>query len=223
MKKFIGVFTLALLFYSLTNAQNQSSSNPKKQKKGLGIGIKAGYNWSYATADQLGVTLNSKSGYMVGAFMSRGKGIIGYRTEIIYARQGYNYDDGGKNTNVMNDYIWLPQLTTISIGKFFQLQFGAQLGLLVNAKKNSAGADSSITGIMNRIDYGFAGGIELNPVKGLIIGGRYNLGLGKMYKSYQPDSQSGVGQPHIPYPLPFNPETTNFKNGVIQIFVGYKF
>jgi len=140
---------------------------------------------------------------------------MGYRTEVVFSRQGYNYDDGGKNTDVMNDYIYLPQLTTYTIGKVFQLQLGAQIGFLLNATKSTGSKDSSITSLMNRVDYGFAGGAEIYPFKGLLIGGRYNLGLGKMYKqAYESPN---------PYPLPFNPETTDFKNGVVQLYVGWRF
>jgi hypothetical protein len=227
MQKSICCSIVMVLSCLVVYAQNQTSVNPNQQKiknkSKSGIGIKAGYNWSYVTANQSGVSLNSKSGYMVGAFLSPGgkRSGLGFRSEIIYSRQGYSYEDGGKNTDILNDYLYLPQLTTFTIGKVFQLQLGGQMGILLNAKKSSASKDSSMMDIMNRIDYGFAGGIELNPVAGLIIGGRYNLGLGKMYKRFQ-QQYSGQGA-QVPYPLPFNPETTNLKNGVIQVFVGYKF
>jgi hypothetical protein len=106
-------------------------------------------------------------------------------------------------------------LTTYTIGNRVQFQLGAQIGFLLNAKKTTASKDSSITDIMNRLDYGFAGGLELYPMKSLIIGGRYNLGLGKLFKQ-------DYSSPN-PYPLPFNPETTNFKNGLLQVFVGWRF
>jgi hypothetical protein len=115
----------------------------------------------------------------------------------------------------MNDYIYLPQLTTFTIAGKVQLQAGAQIGFLLNSKKQTGSKDSSITDLMNRIDYGFAGGAEIYPFKGLLIGARYNLGLGKLFKqTYTAPS---------PYPLPFNPATTDFKNGLVQLFIGYRF
>ena len=120
-----------------------------------------------------------------------------------------------KTPKLSLDYIYLPQLTTYTIGNRLQLQMGAQIGFLLNAQKTRESQDSTITGIMNRFDYGFAGGIELYPFKKLIVGGRYNLGLGKLYKqTYESPN---------PYPLPFNPETANFKNSLIQVFAGYRF
>jgi hypothetical protein len=188
--------------------------NPYKQR----FGIKAGYNWSYISGSQEGFKPDNHSGFMVSAFYApasrTGKG---FRSEVVFSRQGYSFDDGGKNTSVMNDYVYLPQLVTYSIGRFFQLQAGAQIGVLLNSKMGGT-KDSTITGLMNRIDYGFAAGVELNPVKGVLIGGRYNLGLGKLYKQYENSTTNPS-----PFPLPFNPETTNLKNGVVQFFVGYRF
>jgi outer membrane protein with beta-barrel domain len=210
--------TIVLLFLLARLASSaQEQTNLKKNTRK--IGLKAGYNWSYATAGQSGVNLNSKTGYMIGAFLAPQSKGIGFRSEIIYSHQGYSFANGGQNTAVMNDYIYLPQLTTLTIGKILQLQLGGQIGYLLNSEQSSSNAkDSSVTGFMNRFDYGFAGGIELNPVAGFIIGARYNLGLGNLYKHYQETATNPT-----PFPLPFDPRTTNLKNGVIRIFVGYKF
>ena len=182
------------------------------------FGLKAGYNWSYVTGSKEGFTPANHSGFMISAFYApQSRTGKGFRSEIVFSRQGYSFDNGGKNTDVMNDYIYLPQLVTFGIGRFFQLQAGAQIGVLLNSKM-SGSKDSTITGLMNRIDYGFAAGVELNPVAGFLLGGRYNLGLGKLYKRYETTTSNPV-----PYPLPFNPETTDLKNGVVQFFVGYRF
>ena len=109
-------------------------------------------------------------------------------------------------------------MATFGIGKFFQLQAGAQVGVLLNSKLSSGTKDSTATSFMNRLDYGFAAGVELNPVKGFLIGGRYNLGLGKLYKQSEQSSTTPM-----PFPLPFNPDKTDMKNGVVQFFIGYRF
>jgi hypothetical protein len=59
------------------------------------------------------------------------------------------------------------------------------------------------------------GGVEIFPFKGLLVGGRYNLGLGKLYKKMYSSPS--------PFPLPFDPEKTDFKNGMVQLYVGYRF
>lgn len=209
MKKI--TYTLLLLFSSCTLTLAQNAYKPK-------LGLKGGYNWSYLTGSQAGFNKDSKSGFMVAAFYAPSSSGKGYRTEIVFSRQGYSFDNGGRNTDVLNDYIYLPQLGTFGIGKVAQLQLGAQIGYLLNAKMSDGTKDTTITGLMNRLDYGFAGGLEIYPFKGFLLGGRYNLGLGKLYKRYE----QSMTNPN-PYPLPFNPETTDFKNGLIQFFIGYRF
>ncbi|HEV7330193.1 MAG TPA: porin family protein [Flavisolibacter sp.] len=182
-----------------------------------GLGVKAGYNWSYLTGEKEGIQFGNKTGFMAALFFAppATKG-FGYRTELVFSRQGYSFDEGGKNMEVLNDYIYLPQMTTINIGKVLQLQAGGQIGFLLHSREKQDQKDTTITGLMNRFDYGFVGGLEICPFKGFMVGGRYNLGIAKLHKQFETT-------PSNPYPLPFNPATTNFKNGLFQIFVGYRF
>ena len=213
MKKLIYTMTLAVVSFTGSYAQKTNPANEYKPK----FGLKGGFNWTYLTGSKEGFTPNTKTGFMVGGFYSTTTNGLGFRSEIVFSRQGYSYDDGGHNTDILNDYIYLPQFTTFTIAKVVQFQLGAQIGFLVNAKKKTESKDRSISDLMNKVDYGFAGGVELYPIKWLIIGGRYNLGLGKLYKHYE----DAATNPNT-YPLPFNPETTNLKNGVVQFYVGVK-
>lgn len=207
MKKTFYLIAFAACMCQLANAQKKTQ-----------LGIKAGYNWSYLTGSEDGFKPGNQTGFMAAVFLSptTKKTGLGYRTELVFSRQGYSFDNGGKNTDVLNDYIYMPQLTTFTIGNVVQLQAGAQIGYLLKSREQSARKDTTITGLMNRFDYGFVGGLEVYPFKGLIVGGRYNLGLGKLHKQYETAASN-------PYPLPFNPETANYKNSLFQLFVGYRF
>ena len=138
------------------------------------------------------------------------------RTELIYSRQGYNFQSGTKTGNVNLDYILLPQLMGINITKFVQLQLGAQMAFLLNAKADttaSGGSSNPYSGIMNyynKFDYGFAVGAEIHPVMGLLIGARYNISLAKLYK----DAETGQ-MPSF--------SSSDAKNNVVQIFAGWIF
>lgn len=209
-------FSIALCALAIIGSSAFSQSKKSSKSK---IGLKAGYNYSYITGVRSGFDPGHNNGYMVSAFYALASNSgIGYRSEIVYSKQGYSFDDGGKNTDVMNDYLYMPHLMTFTIAKLVQIQAGGQLGILLNAKKSSGSKDSTITDLMNQFDYGFAGGVEVYPFKGLIVGTRYNLGLGKMYKRFEQSASSPT-----PYPLPFNPSTTNLKNGILQFFIGYRF
>ncbi len=123
------------------------------------------------------------------------------------------------------DYIIMPHLMTISISKYFQLQLGAQMAFLLNAKADSSANGGStnpykpVMDYYNRFDYGFAGGVEIHPVAGLLIGARLNISLADLYK--QPE---GNMYPVGAYPAFFPTNTSvNLKNNVLQVFAGYKF
>ena len=105
--------------------------------QGLGIGLKAGYNFANVTS-AASINNSSRSGFMAGIFLApQTKGIITSRHEFIYSRQGYNFDNGTTTGNVNLDYIIIPQMLGINITKFVQLQLGMQMAFLLNAKADS--------------------------------------------------------------------------------------
>ena len=216
MKK-ISLAALAITIALSSLAQNENSSKQNEKSSKSKFGIKAGFNHSSVAESKSAFDTRPNYGYMFSAFFSpTQRNGIGYRSEFVYSREQYRFNNDGKNTDVKNDYLYMPHLMTFTIAKLVQLQAGGQVGILLNAK-TSGSKDSSITGLMNRFNYGLAGGVEVYPFKGLIVGARYNLSLGKMYKDYSQTSSA------TPYPLPFDPSKTNLKNGVLQLFIGYRF
>jgi len=200
---------LAMLFSSAVYCQD----------KGIGLGLKAGLNFSNVT-NASSINSSSQTGFHVGAFLApASKAILGYRTELIYSRQGYNYATNSTSGSVNLDYILLPQMLVINITKFVQLQVGMQVAFLLNAKADSSGSSFSgnpygkLLDYYNKFDYGAAGGIEVHPFKGLLIGARYNISFGDLYKT--PASNASVQPSFIP--------DVNVKNNVLQIFTGYRF
>lgn len=180
------------------------------------FGLKAGLNFANVTKAS-SINNSSKTGFHAGILMgSASAKIFGFRTELTYSKQGYDYKSGTNTGNVNLDYIMSSNLTCINITKYFQIQFGAQMAYLLNAKVDSnttstgnAQADK-IMNLYNRFDYGFAGGIEIHPVGGLLIGARANISLGSLYK----DAQSGQ-MPSF--------SSIDIKNNVFQIFAGWRF
>ena len=185
--------------------------------QGLGIGLKAGYNFANVT-NASSINNSSRAGYLFGIFLApQSKGIITSRHEFIYSRQGYNFDNGTTTGNVNLDYIIIPQMLGINITKFVQLQLGMQLAYLLNAKADSTsksggntGSYGSVMSYYNPFDYGFGAGVELHPVLGLLIGARYNISLNKMYKSLQSGQQPSFS-------------AIDAKNNVVQVFAGWIF
>ena len=226
MKHYFTLTIIAVIAITQLQAQtvpDVSSASFQKEMKSYKpkLGLKAGYNFAKVTGSTPNFSPKTNNGFMIAGFFAPQSKGIGYRTELIFSRQGFSFDESGKMQDVTQDYIYMPHLTTFTIAKKVQLQAGGQVGYLLNAKKSSSSQseEEKVTEYMNRFDYGFAGGIEIYPFKGLLIGGRYNVSLGNIYKT---SSYTSSPSP-IPNPLPFNPEEVKGKNAVVQFFVGYRF
>ena len=213
-----------------TQAQQTTSETPSVNTKALKksmddsrpkFGLKAGYNIAKVKGSTPSFSPDNQNGFMVGAFFSPATKGLGYRTELVFSRQGFSFDEDGQVQDVTQDYIYLPNFTTFTIAGKVQLQAGAQIGYLLNAeKKSSSGSESDVMEYMNRFDYGFAGGVEVYPFKGLLVGARYNVSLGSVYKQYE---SSATNPMPIGYPFPFTPNDIKGKNAVVQFFAGYRF
>lgn len=180
------------------------------------IGIKGGLNFANVT-NASSINAGSRSGFNVGIFFGgASKGLIASRTELLFSRQGYDYKTNTTSGTVDLDYIMLPQLMGINITKYLMLQAGIQMAYLINAKVDSTtnGSGNNPYGALmdyyNRFDYGVGIGVEVHPYKGLLIGAKYNLGLGKLYK----EAQSGQ-MPSF--------SSVDAKQNLVQLFVGWRF
>jgi hypothetical protein len=182
------------------------------------IGLKGGINFANVTKVS-SINNSNNTGFAVGLFLApKSKGLMGYRSELVFSRQGYNFETNTNTGNVNLDYIMLPQLTTINITKFFQIQLGGQVAFLINSKSSESSTSTTDYGKLmdyyNRFDYGVAGGLEIHPFKGLLLGGRYNLSLGNMYKKLATATPGSVPS--------FIPDV-NVKNNVVNIYIGWHF
>lgn len=196
------IFTLLFLYPFLLQAQ---------------FGIKAGLNFANI-GNAKEINSSSKSGFHAGIFLSpSSKKLFSSRTELIFSRQGYNFKTSTNTGDVNLDYVILSPLLGINITKFVQVQIGAQTAILVSANpSNNDGSAIVVPGfeklmdLYNRFDYGYALGVELHPIKNLLIGARYNVSLTKVYKSLQ-----SFQQPTF--------TSADAKNNVIQLSAGVRF
>lgn len=181
------------------------------------IGIKAGLNFANIR-NASSINSSSRSGFNVGLFFGPApKGIIASRTEILFSRQGYDYKSNTNTGTVNLDYIMIPQMMGINISKYFMLQAGIQMAYLLKATVDSTTNGNTgnnpygnTMNLYNRFDYGFGIGAEVHPFKGLLIGAKYNIGLGNLYKEAQTGQMPSFS-------------SIDAKNNLVQIFVGWRF
>ena len=192
------------------------------------LGIKAGLNFTDVT-NVSSVNNQSSSGFNAGIFYTTPyTRVIGSKTELVFSRQGYNYETGAVTGKVNLDYIMLPTYMCINITKFFQIQLGMQFGYLMNANvdsvnKSSAGIPSSVNNALNfynRFSYSIGGGVEVHPFKGMLVGARLNVGLTNLYK--MPDVTSLTNMTTMNTQPSFIPDV-NIKSNLLQIYLGWRF
>ncbi len=195
------IFILLCLSPILLNAQ-------------IGIGVKAGLNFANVS-NTAGFSNSSRTGYMIGGYISpKAKKLLGFRSELILSRQGYDYKTNSNTGNVNLDYLLLPQLITLNFTKKFQVHAGGQAAFLLNAKVDSTNGNNSgsLFDYFNRFDYGLAGGAEVSPISGLFIGARINVSFNSANKEAPP---GGSWPGFIP--------RLDAKNNVVQLYAGWRF
>jgi opacity protein-like surface antigen len=193
------------------------------------LGVKAGLNFTDVT-NVSSVNNQSSSGFNVGIFYTTPyTSVIGSKTELVFSRQGYNYETSSVTGKVNLDYIMLPTYMCINITKYFQIQLGMQFGYLMNANADSAnksnagntGALNSALSYYNRFSYSLGGGVEVHPYKGILVGARMNVSLTDLYKVPDVTSVTALTT-MMQTPPSFIPEV-NIKSNLFQIYVGWKF
>ncbi len=237
MKRFAGLLLLLLplfLFSQQYSAPRDSSHSQKKPHRSIGIGVKAGFNFSNVTnASQ--IDAGSRTGYHFGVFLApESHKILGSRTELIYSRHGYSYghdSTSGSGTtpgSVDLDYIMLAQYMAINITKYVSILLGGETSYLLHAKADSSTGQlaavnpqaASILSYYNRIQAGYGGGVEIRPYAGLVVGAHYTISLTNLYNtsSYTSGGSNGPPPSFIPGIGTINP-----KNNLVQVYIGYRF
>lgn len=180
------------------------------------IGLKAGINFANVS-NANALSSSNRSGFHVGLVLAPpSKKILSSRTELIFSRQGYNYKSASNSGEVNLNYIQFGQMMSINITKVFSLLLGAQTAYLLNASVDSTNASGNNTnsngmlGLFNRFDYGYALGAEVHPFKGLLVGGRYNVSLNKLFESVQTGQRPSFS-------------SQDAKNNVVQLYIGWRF
>jgi hypothetical protein len=181
------------------------------------VGVKAGLNFANVT-NAASINASSRSGFMAGVFIGPGsEGWLGFRAELLYSRQGYDFDASAATGAVNLDYLLMPLLAVVHLGHIIQIQAGGQLAYLlkpgVEGGATGDPASAEIPDFFKRLDYGLAGGVEISPFMGLLVGARINLSFGNLYKKLV----AGPGGTASFFP------SLNAKNNVVQIYAGYRF
>jgi hypothetical protein len=189
--------------------------------RNTGFGVKGGYNLSGIRGDDVtGINRNSANGFHAGVYGQFGlNDFSSIQAELLYSRLGFaaDFTPTGSTSKVTQtfhlDYISLPIMYVGNFTDNLSFHVGPQVSLLVNAN-NGSSLDFAANGI-HSFDYGGVGGLEarIGPAR---VGARYNLSLGKLFKS--PDNPNAASA----Y-VASQYKNSNIYNNLLQIYVGIGF
>lgn len=197
MKKL--VFVAIATMISLTAVQAQS----------IQFGAKAGVNLANLTGDVEGATIRT-SFHVGGVAEFKISDMFAFQPELLYSSQGtkqeYLGDTGMISVTSKLDYLNIPLTAKIYLTEWLSIQAAPQIGMLVAAVQESDNEGVAIEDykeLLKGIDFSFNIGAGYKLPSGLFFDARYNLGLANLNDISEDDS--------------------TFKNGVLQIAVGYWF
>lgn len=198
MKKVLFLLVAALMVVATINAQEVGSGK---------FGLKAGASVTFVTNSDA----DARMSYYGGAtYEYRLSSLIALSPELIFSAQGgeseTSYTALGTtvvaSTNLNLAYLHIPLLAKFYLGDKFSVDLGPQVGFLLSAKSKADGVSTKITDC-NTFDLSIAFGMTYNFMDCFYANARYNLGVTNIADA------DILGE--------------NYKNGVFQLGVGFKF
>jgi len=209
------LFTASLISLNASAQEQQASIENKLHSK---FGIKGGLNLTNLYVNDISKE-HMKAGFNAGIFS---KLVVARRfsiqPELLYtikgAKENYNNFIQGSGQYRFNlNYIELPLLAVINIGKDFNIHAGGYTAYLVSATIKNVDNNGTINGATSlnednfqRWDAGLLGGLGFD-IQNFSIGARYNYGLREIGKSGNLSGEL----------------TKNSKNAGLSIYLGLAF
>ena len=177
------------------------------------VGLKAGPNFAKINTDaSAGENYKNRTGFHGGAFVLIKATKIGVQPEIIFSQQGSKVQVNSQNLESNFSYVNIPIIIKLYTVAGINLQAGPQFGFITSAEtpiEDQLNPGSykvqDVKDKMKSSDVTAAFGLGWDLPFGLTIDARYNLGLSKIWKE-APNTQ----------------QTTDAKNQVFQLSLGYK-
>jgi len=196
MKKAILSVVVFILSQTLLGQETTTKSESN-------FGVKGGLNYATVTQGDFDEGPDPRTSFHIGFFgeIPIVTNVFSIQPEFIYSRQGFenNFNLLGTNYKTIYeiDYINMPILAKIYLGKTLALEAGPQFGLKINESIETDNS-SSETNEVNAFDTALAAGISLN-FDSVFLFGRYTYSLNEVVKN------------------------SDAKNSVFQVGIGFKF
>ncbi len=174
------------------------------------FGFKGGLNLSKFDVNAGASNIDNRTGFHGGAFALIKITKIGIQPEVLFSKQGSNFQVNTTNYKANFDYINVPIMLKLYLVAGLNIQAGPQFGFLTvdDLKKtvqNTTTTQDAQALFTKKNDTSIAVGAGWDLPFGITVDARYNIGLSDI--KFAADTS--------------NPVT--FKNKVVQISLGYKF
>lgn len=181
----------------------------------VALGLKAGPNFATINTDaSAAANYKSRTGFHGGAFFLFKATKIGIQPEVLFSQQGSKVTINSEDYDANFSYINIPIIVKLYTVAGINLQAGPQFGFVSSAEAPMPTPTvtdpdqitvQDVKNLTKGSDFTVALGLGWDLPFGLTIDARYNLGLSKIYKD-APNTQ----------------QTSDAKNQVIQVSLGYK-
>ena len=198
------ILTIVAFTVTITHAQD------------VKFGVKGGVNFSSINGDEAESFDGRTSLHFGGVAEIMVSEKFAVQPELLYSAQGADYEENDFTGTVKLDYINVPVLAKFFVADGFSVEVGPQLGFLLSAKDEyddlvgGGSGEEDIKDEAKGIDFAAALGLGYQTEGGLNFGARYNVGLSKINDFDDTDPE-------------FDSSDISWKNGVIQVFVGFMF
>lgn len=185
---------LVLLVTTVATAQDQKTSNSH-------FGIKGGLNYSTITKGDFNEGPDARTSFHLGIVgeIPVVANVFAIQPEVLYSRQGFEINQNILGTNYKTeyklDYINVPVLAKIYLGKAISIEAGPQFGLKVGEKYENQDSTTE-TNDVNDFDTALAVGLSFNFDGGVFLSGRFTQSLNEVVKdsgSKNQVFQAGIG------------------------------
>lgn len=208
MKFFNAIYLTIAFSYTASYCQQEKASDSSEVViTKLGIGVKAGFNFSTVSQGNLKAAPDARTSIYIGVHYEIPviEDVISIQPELLYSQQGFEkrYTSSGERQKSMYkvNYISVPILARYYVIRGFSLEAGPKLSYKLNQKFDRAETDTELLTLndANDLDFGFVAGISFEFDNGFFINGRFNSSFTEIF------------------------ERSEAKNTVTQFGVGYKF
>lgn len=142
--------------------------------QGVGIGVKAGANFSNVNWDEPDISPESVTNFHFGGYLNLNlSDKFGITPEVLYSSQGSEID--GMKLDMT--YIAIPVMLRFKPINFLFLEAGPQFSFLTNAEMSFDGNVEDIKDQLKGNDFGLGFGAGVNLPLGFNVGARYVLGF----------------------------------------------